>query len=159
MSIAPGGGLDKWLYGISDEEHKTIAALDFIDGHLPGGQQGCRKLGDATAVVRELIFQLCGVFGALQPLAYHRDVSSHNVLVDFSDGPDFTLIDLPGITRVPVKGSDQTEDIEKLTRDMALHYINDPRTIILAVLPANQDMSTSDALQLARQVEDRKSVV
>eukprot|EP00419_Tripos_fusus_P053996 CAMPEP_0172800968 /NCGR_PEP_ID=MMETSP1075-20121228/2891_1 /TAXON_ID=2916 /ORGANISM="Ceratium fusus, Strain PA161109" /LENGTH=1188 /DNA_ID=CAMNT_0013638941 /DNA_START=73 /DNA_END=3640 /DNA_ORIENTATION=+ len=93
MSIAPGGALDKWLYGISDEEHKTVDVLDLIDGHLPGGQQGSWTLANATTIVRELIFQLCGVFGALQPLAYHRDVSSHNVLVDFADGPDFTLID------------------------------------------------------------------
>lgn len=70
-----------------------------------------------------------------------------------TDAPDLTLVDLPGITRVPVKGSDQSEDIEKLTRDMTLHYIQDPRTIILAVLPANQDVSVSDALQLARHVD------
>jgi dynamin 1-like protein len=70
-----------------------------------------------------------------------------------TNAPDLSVIDLPGITRVPVKGSDQTEDVEKLTRDMTLHYIKDPRTIILAVLPANQDMSVSDALQMARQVD------
>ena len=64
--------------------------------------------------------------------------------------PDLTVIDLPGVTRVPLKGTDQNEDIEKVTKDMAMRYITDPRTIILAVLPANQDMSTSDALQLAR---------
>ena len=64
--------------------------------------------------------------------------------------PDLTVIDLPGVTRVPLKGSDQNEDIEKVTKDMAMRYITDPRTIILAVLPANQDMSTSDALQMAR---------
>lgn len=76
------------------------------------------------------------------------------VLTIYSTGaPDLTLIDLPGITRVPVKGSDQTEDVEKLTRDMTLHYVKDARTIILAVLPANQDMSVSDALQMARQVD------
>lgn len=73
------------------------------------------------------------------------------VLTIYATGaPDLTLIDLPGITRVPIKGSDQVEDIEKLTREMTMHYIKDPRTIILAVLPANQDMSTSDSLQLAR---------
>jgi len=76
------------------------------------------------------------------------------VLTIYSTGaPDLTLIDLPGITRVPVKGSDQTEDVEKLTRDMTLHYVKDARTIILAVLPANQDISCSDALQMARQVD------
>eukprot|EP00922_Rhytidocystis_sp_ex-Travisia-forbesii_P068479 GHVS01101997.1.p1 GENE.GHVS01101997.1~~GHVS01101997.1.p1 ORF type:complete len:774 (-),score=103.87 GHVS01101997.1:165-2486(-) len=67
--------------------------------------------------------------------------------------PDLSLIDLPGITRVPIKGSDQTDDIEKLTREMALRYAEDPRTIVLAVLPANADMSTSDALQIARRVD------
>lgn len=69
--------------------------------------------------------------------------------------PDLTLVDLPGITRVPLKGSDQTDEIEKLTRDMAMRYAKDPRTVILAVIPANQDISTSDALQLARRVDPR----
>jgi hypothetical protein len=64
--------------------------------------------------------------------------------------PDLTVIDLPGVTRVPLRDTDQNDDIEKITKDMAMRYITDPRTIILAVLPANQDMSTSDALQLAR---------
>jgi len=67
--------------------------------------------------------------------------------------PDLTLIDLPGITRVPVKGSDQIEDIEKLTRDMTMRYISDPRTIVLAVISANQDLSVSDALRLSRQAD------
>eukprot|EP00933_Yihiella_yeosuensis_P036868 TRINITY_DN30680_c0_g1_i1.p1 TRINITY_DN30680_c0_g1~~TRINITY_DN30680_c0_g1_i1.p1 ORF type:complete len:797 (+),score=212.75 TRINITY_DN30680_c0_g1_i1:335-2392(+) len=76
------------------------------------------------------------------------------ILTVYATGaPDLTLIDLPGVTRVPVKGSDQTEDIEKTTRDMTMHYVSDPRTIILAVLPANQDMSVSDSLHIARQVD------
>ena len=76
------------------------------------------------------------------------------ILTIYATGaPDLTLIDLPGITRVPVTGSDQREDIETLTKNMTLHYINDPRTIVLAVLPANQDMSVSDSLALARQVD------
>jgi dynamin 1-like protein len=33
--------------------------------------------------------------------------------------PDLTLIDLPGITRIPLAGSDQPENIEKITRQMA----------------------------------------
>jgi len=96
MSFVPGGALDKWLYGISDEEHKTVDVAQLVDGQLPGGQQGSWLLGGACSIVRELLFQLCGVFGALEPIAYHRDVSSHNVLVDFPQGPerpDFALID------------------------------------------------------------------
>jgi hypothetical protein len=60
--------------------------------------------------------------------------------------PDLTLIDLPGITRIPLAGSDQPQDIEKITRNMATRYVADPRTIILCVIPANIDMTTSDGL-------------
>ena len=69
--------------------------------------------------------------------------------------PDLTLIDLPGITRIALKGSDQDENIEKVTKDMALRYVGDIRTIILCVIPANADMTTSDALQMARQIDPK----
>jgi GTP-binding protein EngB required for normal cell division len=67
--------------------------------------------------------------------------------------PDLTLIDLPGITRIPLANSDQKEDVEKITKNMAATYCKDPRTIILCVVPANQDMSTSDGLQMARELD------
>lgn len=34
--------------------------------------------------------------------------------------PDLTVIDLPGITRIPLAHSDQPKDIERITKDMAL---------------------------------------
>jgi GTP-binding protein EngB required for normal cell division len=67
--------------------------------------------------------------------------------------PDLTLIDLPGITRIPLSGSDQPDDIEKITKEMAYRYVSDPRTIILVVVPANADISTSEALQMAKKVD------
>jgi serine/threonine protein kinase len=96
MSYVPGGALDKWLYGISDEEHKTVDISLLVQGGLPGGQQGLWMLNDAGSTVRDLLTQLAGVFGSFQPIAFHRDVSSHNVLVDFARGlrrPEFALID------------------------------------------------------------------
>jgi replication fork clamp-binding protein CrfC len=69
--------------------------------------------------------------------------------------PDLTLIDLPGITRIPLAGSDQPENIEKITRAMAHRYVGDPRTIILCVVPANADMTTSDGLQMARELDPK----
>ena len=69
--------------------------------------------------------------------------------------PDLTLIDLPGITRIPLQDSDQGKDIEKVTKKMALRYVKDPRTIILWVIPANQDMTTSDGLQMARDLDPK----
>jgi len=96
MSFVPGGPLDKWLYGITDEDHKTVDVAQLVDGHLPGGQQGSWRLMSACAAVRDQLSQMAAVFSSLQPIAFHRDVSSHNVLVNFpenSDRPEFALID------------------------------------------------------------------
>ena len=64
---------------------------------------------------------------------------------------NLTLIDLPGITRVPV--GDQPEDIETQIRSMVLEYISNPKCIILAVHAANTDLATSESLKLAREVD------
>ncbi|GAU24068.1 hypothetical protein TSUD_388610 [Trifolium subterraneum] len=60
---------------------------------------------------------------------------------------DMTLVDLPGITKVPV--GDQPSDIEARIRTMIMSYIKEPSCIILAVTPANSDLANSDALQMA----------
>lgn len=70
-----------------------------------------------------------------------------------NDVIDLTIIDLPGITRIPLQDSEQGGDIEKITKEMAYSYIRDERTIILCVIPGNQDISNSDGLQLAREVD------
>ena len=62
-----------------------------------------------------------------------------------------TLVDLPGITRVPV--GDQPKDIEKQIRNMILSYIKRDSCLILAVSPANSDLANSDALTLAQLVD------
>ncbi|XP_047341021.1 dynamin-related protein 3B-like [Impatiens glandulifera] len=60
---------------------------------------------------------------------------------------DITLVDLPGITKVPV--GDQPPDIEAQIRTMIMSYIKYPTCLILAVTPANSDLANSDALQIA----------
>jgi len=67
--------------------------------------------------------------------------------------PDLTLIDLPGITRIAQGG--QASNIEEVTKNMAARYCGDERTIILCVIPANQDMSTSDGLQMAMKLDPK----
>uniref|UniRef100_A0A5B7AY30 Putative dynamin-related protein 3A-like n=1 Tax=Davidia involucrata TaxID=16924 RepID=A0A5B7AY30_DAVIN len=60
---------------------------------------------------------------------------------------DITLVDLPGITKVPV--GDQPSDIEARIRTVIMSYIKLPSCLILAVTPANSDLVNSDALQIA----------
>ena len=62
-----------------------------------------------------------------------------------------TLVDLPGLTKVPV--GDQPKDIERQIRDMLLKYISRPSCVILAVTAANTDLANSDGLKMAREVD------
>ncbi|KAG8012787.1 Dynamin-1-like protein [Nibea albiflora] len=64
---------------------------------------------------------------------------------------NLTLVDLPGITKVPV--GDQPKDIELQIRELIFKYISNPNSIILAVTAANTDMATSEALKVAREVD------
>ena len=65
--------------------------------------------------------------------------------------PDLTLVDLPGVTRVPV--GKQPKNIEEITKNMAKRYVSDPLTIILCVIAANSDIATSDGLKLAKEID------
>ncbi|XP_077259640.1 dynamin related protein 1 isoform X1 [Temnothorax americanus] len=64
---------------------------------------------------------------------------------------NLTLIDLPGITKVPV--GDQPEDIESQIRELVSKYICSPNSIILAVVTANTDMATSESLKFSKDVD------
>ena len=62
-----------------------------------------------------------------------------------------TLVDLPGLTKVPV--GDQPRDIERQIREMVMKQIMKSNAIILAVTAANTDLANSDGLKLAREVD------
>ncbi|XP_028811048.1 interferon-induced GTP-binding protein Mx1-like isoform X5 [Denticeps clupeoides] len=64
---------------------------------------------------------------------------------------DLTLIDLPGITRVPVKG--QPDDIGQQIKRLILSFIEKSETINLVVVPCNVDIATTEALKMAQEVD------
>ena len=66
---------------------------------------------------------------------------------------NLTLVDLPGLMKVPV--GDQPSDIVKQTRKLIESYVMKDSCIILAVTPANIDLATSDALQIAKQMDPK----
>eukprot|EP00878_Enallax_costatus_P010925 GHUV01011411.1.p1 GENE.GHUV01011411.1~~GHUV01011411.1.p1 ORF type:complete len:539 (+),score=197.47 GHUV01011411.1:556-2172(+) len=65
--------------------------------------------------------------------------------------PNLTLVDMPGLTKVPIDGQPLSivQDLEEMCRQ----YIKGDNAIILAVTPANADLATSDALRIAREVD------
>ncbi|KAL6924608.1 hypothetical protein ACHAPO_005615 [Fusarium lateritium] len=85
-----------------------------------------------------------GKNAGISPAPINLRIYSPNVLT-------LTLVDLPGLTKVPV--GDQPRDIERQIREMVLKHIGKSNAIILAVTAANQDLANSDGLKLAREVD------
>lgn len=110
--------------------------------HLPGQKfYNFNKIRDEIVKDTEL---KTGKNVGISPQPINLRIFSPNVLT-------LTLIDLPGLTKVPV--GDQPKDIEKQIRDMILKYVTKPNAIILAVTAANTDLANSDGLKLAREVD------
>ncbi|KAH9696993.1 Dynamin-related protein 3A [Citrus sinensis] len=106
--------------------------------HLPG-----KRFYDFSEIRREIQAQTDKEAGG------NKGVSDKQIrLKIFSPHVlDITLVDLPGITKVPV--GEQPADIEARIRTMIMSYIKQPSCLILAVTPANSDLANSDALQIA----------
>ncbi|XP_057183750.1 interferon-induced GTP-binding protein Mx-like [Triplophysa rosa] len=64
---------------------------------------------------------------------------------------DLTLIDLPGIARVPVQG--QPDDIGNQIKILIFKYIEKTETLNMVVVPCNIDIATTEALKMAQEVD------
>ncbi|KAL0653044.1 hypothetical protein Bca4012_095735 [Brassica carinata] len=121
-------------------EEGTEEYAEFL--HLPK-----RKFIDFALVRKEIqdeTDRITGKSKQISPVPIHLSIFSPNVV-------NLTLIDLPGLTKVAVEGQPETivEDIESMVRT----YVDKPNCIILAISPANQDIATSDAIKLAKEVD------
>lgn len=110
--------------------------------HLPN-----RKFTDFSLVRREIqdeTDRLTGKTKQISPVPIHLSIYSPHVV-------NLTLVDLPGLTKVAVEGQPDSivQDIENMVRS----YVEKPNCIILAISPANQDIATSDAMKLSREVD------
>ncbi|KAL0324282.1 UNVERIFIED_CONTAM: Dynamin-related protein 4C [Sesamum calycinum] len=65
--------------------------------------------------------------------------------------PDLTMVDLPGITRVPVHG--QPEDIYEQISNIIMEFITPEESIILNVLSASVDFSTCESIRMSQRVD------
>ena len=69
------------------------------------------------------------------------------------EAPDLTMVDLPGITRVPI--GDQPQDIYEQIKEIIMHYIIPEESIILNVISADVDFSTCDSIRMSKTVDSR----
>src|ERR1700761_7252751 len=116
--------------------------------HLPG-----EKFYDFNKIRQEIVKDTeakTGRNAGISPVPINLRIFSPHVLT-------LTLVDLPGLTKVPV--GDQPKDIEKQIRDMLMKYISKPSCIILAVTAANTDLANSDGLKMAREVDPEGTTI
>ncbi|OIV94146.1 hypothetical protein TanjilG_31571 [Lupinus angustifolius] len=123
--------------------HKTEDGQEYAEFlHIPR-----RRFTDFAAVRKEIADETDRITGKTKQISnipIQLSIYSPNVV-------NLTLIDLPGLTKVAVEGQHESivEDIENMVRT----YVEKPNCIILAISPANQDIATSDAIKLAKEVD------
>lgn len=128
------------INGATDKEANVDEWGEFL--HIPG-----QKFFDFNKIRDEIVKETEAKAGrnvGISPAPINLRIYSPNVLT-------LTLVDLPGLTKVPV--GDQPRDIEKQIKEMVLKQIQKPNAIILAVTAANVDLANSDGLKLAREVD------
>ncbi|KFY35445.1 hypothetical protein V494_05901 [Pseudogymnoascus sp. VKM F-4513 (FW-928)] len=124
----------------NDKEANVDEWGEFL--HIPG-----QKFHDFNKIRDEIVKETeakTGRNAGISPAPINLRIYSPNVLT-------LTLVDLPGLTKVPV--GDQPRDIERQIREMVIKQISKPNAIILAVTGANTDLANSDGLKLAREVD------
>ncbi|XP_064077065.1 dynamin isoform X3 [Vanessa tameamea] len=120
--------------------HSNTEYAEFL--HCKG-----KKFVDFNEVRGEIEAETDRITGSnkgISPVPINLRVYSPNVL-------NLTLIDLPGLTKVPI--GDQPVDIEQQIKAMIFQFIRRESCLILAVTPANTDLANSDALKLAKEVD------
>uniref|UniRef100_A0A5B6ZP53 Putative dynamin-related protein 5A n=1 Tax=Davidia involucrata TaxID=16924 RepID=A0A5B6ZP53_DAVIN len=125
--------------------HKIDEGREYAEFmHLPR-----KRFTDFAAVRKEIADETDRETGRTKQISsvpIHLSIYSPNVV-------NLTLIDLPGLTKVAVEGQSDSivQDIENMVRS----FIEKPNCIILAVSPANQDLATSDAIKISREVDPK----
>ncbi|KKZ68835.1 hypothetical protein EMCG_00006 [[Emmonsia] crescens] len=84
-----------------------------------------------------------------------RRTFSNDVLRLEIAGPDedhMSVIDVPGIFKNTTPGKTTKHDID-MVREMVLGYMQNPRSVMLTVVPANVDIATQEIVEMARELD------
>src|ERR1700748_3375340 len=85
----------------------------------------------------------------------HAGTFSEDVLRLEICGPDeehFSVVDVPGIFRKTTEGVTTRTD-QEMVRSMVRRYMNNSRSIMLTVVPANVDIATQEILTMAEEAD------
>ncbi|KAI3951120.1 hypothetical protein MKW98_028524 [Papaver atlanticum] len=149
---------------LGDQSSGKSSVLESLAGiSLPRGQGICTRvpsimrLQNHTSPEPKLQLEFCGKvvdtdeahiseanFSATEEIAGNGKCISNTP-------PDLTMVDFPGITRVPVHG--QPEDIYEQINNIVMEYIVPKESIILNVLSAGIDFPTCESIRMSQKVD------
>ncbi|THY78240.1 dynamin GTPase [Aureobasidium pullulans] len=113
---------------------------------------------------------------ALEPVSFSKTMKEVHKLMDLADSPadsdgkstfsedilkvevtgpkqeHFSVVDVPGIFRTATKGLTTLGDADMVKR-MVGRYMDNPRSVMLVVIPANVDIATQEILTLAEKAD------
>ncbi|KAF3339929.1 Dynamin-related protein 4C [Carex littledalei] len=117
---------------------KPLLHLEYRNKTVPTTEAGI------TAAINEATVEIAGAGKGISDAPITLVVKKKGV-------PDLTLVDLPGITRVPVQG--QPEDIYEQISNIIMGYIAPKESIILNVLSATVDFPTCESIRMSQKVD------
>jgi interferon-induced GTP-binding protein Mx1 len=112
--------------------------VKFVEGSFKSPVELSAKLIEAADMI-------CG------PSSNGFSTTSINVAIRSPSTPNLTLVDLPGIVRTTTNG--QNKSVISAVDNLLEYFLRQPETVILAVIPANQDIATVDILERASKVD------
>ncbi|KAI5616071.1 interferon-induced GTP-binding protein MxA, partial [Silurus asotus] len=128
----------------SKEEDVWHGKIKYKKDHDQDFEEQFEDPADVEKKIREAQDHMAGVGVGISDELISLEVTS-------ADVPDLTLIDLPGIARVAVKG--QPEDIGEQIKRLIKKFITKQETINLVVVPCNVDIATTEALKMAQEAD------
>ncbi|CBJ26106.1 Mx1, Mx-like dynamin-related GTPase [Ectocarpus siliculosus] len=132
-------------HGASSLWRKTKSSTSKTSADFPKGPRSASTPEELTKVIEDLQDALtAGDQGAFSTATISVQVQAPGL-------PDLTLIDLPGIVRTATKG--QRTSVMAEVNGLIQRFLEQERTIILAVVPANQDVAPVDILERAKMVD------
>ena len=101
---------------------------------------------DISSMIRSITNQYAGEGMNITDKPIYLRIYSPNI-------PNLSLVDLPGLTMVACTDKGQPKDIKDKIRSLLHSYIDNPETIILAVMPARTDIEADIALDLIKECD------
>lgn len=122
----------------SDKDYEYVMVKDKI----------IKGFGKVKQHIVKAMSENCGEGVAISHKKVTVDVYLHNCI-------EISLIDLPGLTKIPLEG--QPLDIETQLEKITIDCIKEENTIIMAIVPANIDITTAEVLKLCKRVDPEGS--